>query len=323
MSTKGKTMTAKKIQTKKAAAKKPAENAKTNGTKEKSIGLFSWLFVPDFKQGWRRWCVYAGLFACAVWAATMAGGANGLQAKFSGMGMNVSFWEALNVVLAAALEDWAGMIVAGGAAYFAAGMFIFMPRRTLDRHGFFAAVATFLFWAVLGGVTFRLAAGEPAKPLIFIPAIAVMFFSAVAMLAATARRAKKIGTKPIALFLSFPFGWTLFEWAGFFLPTPDESPDISIRYNWFRKFVGFMMDDFRGQILLALVVLAMFARSPSPWEAFMLVFFGGLYFWKKPAWMIKRAQMLSRAAVVVNILAVSFSAYYISAMPAGGLALAG
>ena len=326
-------MPTKKNPTKKTAAAKAVLKktpVKEAAPKEKAGGMLSWLFVPDIKQGWGRWCLRAGLFMAAFWVLTLGISVLELQARFAEAGLGaVPFWTAAGIVFDATLSKLVSTILLTCAVYFAVGMFAFMPRRRLDRHSFFAAILTFLSWGLVSAGLITLAKehllelSDYVFPLVILPLAVLAFISIVAVFAAVACWAKKINVSGAALFLSFPFGWSLFEWTGFFLPFKDGSRAIQIKYNWYKKLVDFMLDNVQGQILMALVIVAIFGISPSPWEAFMIVFFGGLYFWKKPAWLQTQVAMLSWVAAALNIAAIAGSIYYANVLMTAAKPLAG
>ena len=317
-----KTRAAKAVKTK-AAVKEAAAGASKTG------GILSWLFVPDTKQGIWKWCLRAGLFAAAFWTLTLCFSVTGLQERFVEAGLSApSFWTAAGIVAEATLAKWLEMILLAVAVYFAVGMFMFMPRQRLDRHSFFAALLTFLSWGIVSAALitlvreFLMGLSDYVFPFVTLPLAVLAFITIIAVFAAVACWGKKIGVSAAALLLSFPFGWSLFEWMGFFLPFKDGGRAIRIKYNWYGKLVDFLLDDKRGQMLMAFVIIAIFAISPTPWEAFMIVFFGGLYFWKKPSWMIGRVGMLSWVAATLNVAAIAFSVYYANVI-AANLPLAG
>ncbi|MDR3208570.1 MAG: hypothetical protein LBT45_01840 [Rickettsiales bacterium] len=299
--------------TKKTVGKLSPEKQTANHGARTSV--LKWFFIPDMEQGWGKWALRAGLFVLGCVAVMILFGAMGFRTQFASAGLPVpSLFAAIEKVmseLARAAGESPLRTILSLLVIYSIGMFIFMPRKFLDKTGFIAVTWTSSAWffATFGAM---LLADKymNGSNLEIIPTILVLITS-VACTAGIVCYARKHGVSKLATFLSFPFGFALHIYSGHFLPAKDKEQTLEIKYNWYRRLIDFGLNTRNGQMLLAFIFLAMFAINPSPWEAFLIVFFGGLYFWKGKTWMLANLPKLSWAAVAMNIAIIAVGIYLI------------
>ena len=298
----------------------------------KQTGMLSWFFKPDLTQGWKKWLLRAGLFAVAFLVAVFFLGVVGIQAEFASAGAVVpTFRQTAEIVAALALQQPFSVLVFAAALY-AIGMFLFMPRRYLDKTGFAALYIPFTLLCFVMTFALLLAAKyerEFQNPAIMLSiCMGLMLAVFAGMVASVVCYARKNGISRTALFLSFPFGLTFYELAGLFLPSKDKDRIITIKANWYRALIDFLLFTKNGQIILAAGYLAMFSVSYSPNAPFatflpgliMVALFAALYF-GKTQWLSNNMKKMSWLAVIENAASFAIFYYFFQAV-AGAIAAA-
>lgn len=317
-------MPAKKTAIKKTSVKKAAPKtiAPAGRLTEKfqQTTLLKWLFVPDIAQGIGKWMMRAGLFLVLLILALVLFGGIATQMQFVEKGFSApGFFEMVKMTIdilghafaAKPMTSITILIIA-----YAIGMFAFMPRKYLDKTSFVSAMWTFAAWITVFGFAVYLSdryLPGSIKSIAGLSLAVLMLIAGIGFLASITCYARKIGVSKLAVLLSMPFGWSFFEYSGYFLPADDKNRTIVIKYNWYKRFVGFMLDTHPGQIIIATAALALLASRPSMWNAFIMVFFGGLYLWKKKEWMIASMRGLSWVVAAFNIAMCAGAGYMFGA----------
>jgi hypothetical protein len=296
-----------KAPVKKAAVKETAPAAK-------QAGLLTWFFVPEIKQGLGLWFARAGLFVVAMLAAILSAGALGVQVEFLMTGGAApSFWSAVGMILEMEAQKPVEAF-AFIAILYAIGMFVFMPRKYLDKTSFVATLFTFTFWTIIFFIGIYTANNYLQSSYLLLALAVLLQLGIVGLFASIACYARKMGVSRTAAFLSFPFAWAFFEYSGLFLPGKSKDRMIALKYKWYERFISFLLNSKRGQLILAAVIVAAMLLSGifygAPWEAAVLLLFGLFYFWKKSDWMAKNIARLAWAPVVVNIATISLLVYF-------------
>ena len=191
------------------------------------------------------------------------------------------------------------------------GVFMFMPRKTLDRESFVAATWTSTFWmAIFGSIIMFLHYNNIQTRLVFVVAILTLM-SLTGIFAAATGFVRKIGLSRILTLAMFPFGITFIGFCGYFLPFKSNDKTIVVKYKWYQKLIDFALNTINGKISLMIIILLFSMISASPWELFMVAFFGGLYAWKKSGWMLANIKNLAVTIAIMNISIISALAYFL------------
>ncbi|MDR1071316.1 MAG: hypothetical protein LBL21_01580 [Rickettsiales bacterium] len=295
----------------KKTIKKTQQKKQPAAAGEPKTTILKWFFTPDTKQGLGKWTLRAGLFTVGCFAFAILISAFMLRGQLIAKGMPpIPLLDTIKLVALALAESPLRFFVVLVANY-AFGMFAFMPRKPLDRTGYVAVHWTSLALCLAtAAATLLMDEYMKGSGLIIIPFVLLML-EGIAYIAAVACYALKHGLPKLATFLSFPFGFALYVYAGHFLPAKDKERTIEIKYGWYRRLIDFVLNTTNGQIVLALIFLASFAVGPSWFEALAIALFGGLYFWKGGKWILGKLPKLSWAAVALNVATIALGIYFV------------
>jgi len=118
------------------------------------------------------------------------------------------------------------------------------------------------------------------------------------------------------LFLSAPFGLGWYSWQAFFMPSGGKKNALTIRMNWYKKAVNWLLYTKYGQILLAVTMIpTTIYFSPTPWDIATIGILSVIFFLKGGKWIIERFQKLSWVSVALNILASASIVYILATTP--------
>ena len=296
-----------------AAKKTYIATASGGGKGAESAGrkttILRWLFAPDMAQGWKGWLLRSAGFAAAFFAFIIAVGIIGIKAQLVLAGLPVvPASVALSVLWDSVVQNIGQWIVAFSAVY-AVGMFAMMPRRALDRRGFVALLFFFLFWmALAGAAAWTMNEYAVEIGLILWPLAALILAAIIGLFGAIVGYARAVGASRWQSLLAFPFGLALFEYAALFTKAAEGNNSIALKSKWFLRLRDFLLDDIRGQIVLAALIVLM-AVFGSAWELFLITFFSVIYFWRGAAFIAANLPRLAWVAVAFNIAVVGFIAW--------------
>ena len=249
------------------------KNVKTSSSKvQAQISVNSWFFKPDMAQGVCGWVIRAVLFAAAITGFTIH--------EVSIAGISLVF-----------------------------GLFLFMPRRYLDRESFVAVLWRFMVLFVVFASMVYVAIKHGFVPWGILLFAILAVISAGGIVAAITCFARKIGVSKIATLLNFPIGISFLEYVGYFLPIKNDSV-IAIKYSWYKKLISFFLNTKNGQLLLSFIVLVFVVIAPTLWEVMFILFFGILYFWKQQKWMIQNIKKLTWVSAIMNVIFVTTGFVY-------------
>ena len=317
----------------KKTTKAPTQKQKTAVTaKTEQIGIAAWFFKPDMQQGLSKWFVRSALFLIASFAFILFTGVVGLQSEFVHAGaVPPTFWQTTNIILTLASQRPL-TIIAIAVILFAIGMFMFMPRRYLDKTGFAALYIPFtiLLLAMTSGFMLiskyeRALFADPSIALtalgLVLGLLLIMFTGLVASVVCYAR---KIGISKTGLLFSFPFGFTIYELFGLFLPTGDKDKVIKIHSEWYRKSIDFLLNVKKGQIILAAVFLLLPFASYSPTTPIItyipgltiIAIFAALYFKVGTKWLCDNTKKMPILAIAENAASIAIFHYAFQAIAA-------
>ncbi|MDR2770399.1 MAG: hypothetical protein LBB08_03055 [Rickettsiales bacterium] len=284
-----------------AGATPKAEVAPVGKTAEAKSSVISWLFVPDMRQGLCSWLARAALATLGFAAASLLVLALLMLADAVRSGAPaLSFWSAVSAI-ASAFATFNGFLFLAftGIAAFLLSMFAFMPRKALDKTG--AVAAMWLYLAVFLASCAAASVTQDYPWWIAGSLIILMFLGAAGNVAAYACYAGRLGIRKSAVFLAFPCGFAMIQYAAFFLPDPQKDKTIAVKSKWYRNFLEFMLHDKIGQIMIAVFCVGFVAWRPMLCGLFLAALFGSLYFWRGKDWCIKNIRTMMWAAVIANI----------------------
>jgi hypothetical protein len=295
--------------------KKTTKKIVTKVTDNKNgISILRWFFKPDMSQGKKKWIARSFFFVIGLMLLTILFGTVSMMSEMAKGGMDVpSFFavaKQLTLIVYSTMLINPIAYVAAFMIMFVFGMFLFMPRHYLDKQSFIAVFFTSILWATIsasaGFMGMKLHIPQFAM-MIIVMGIILSISSVVASIVCFAR---KLGTSRLLTLLMFPFSATFFEFTGYFLPVQGKENVIKIKYNWYKRFISFLLDTKKGQLSMAIVTLLVAAISPTPWELFIIAFFGSLYLLRGPEWMAKnlnRLTVISAGANIILILGVLYA----------------
>ncbi|MDR1826399.1 MAG: hypothetical protein LBQ49_01760 [Rickettsiales bacterium] len=311
--------------------KKSVKTNEKDKAEVKGAGLIPWLFKPDAGFSLKKWLYNAGLFTVALLGVVFFLAVIGMRAEFAGSGAApaISLLDTAEIVLML-LADQPLSVLIMAVIIFAIGAFAVMPRKLLDRKSFVAVWWTCTFWTVVLIVLlakFRsYIHGNPVLPeavelAILILGTILLAICIVGFVAGTACYAREANVSKAVVVLGFPLGWSLYEYAGHFVP--DGKPQVlNIRYKWYDRLIEFFLNTKPGQIILALFALLFLSSSVvkgNYFGAFIPVFFAGLYLLRGRGWILKNIRIPAAVAAAYNVVLVIGMVYLLSVVPVGAI----
>ena len=270
-----------------------------------------------------KWLIRSAIFTIAFILIVSVVGIIGIQQQFILSGLEAPSFGTIMRMLSGQLTLIAlPIILIRIAILFAIGMFVFMPRKPLDRESFFAVYWTFWIWSMTMMAVVMLtpesAYDRYSAALILLP-LFIMLAATIGMFVSIISFSRKIGIPKSVLLLSFPFGLSIYSYTGYFLPFKSNEQTVMLKYNWYRRFVEFMLYNNKGQIILAAVMVACVAAIPWPSELFMISFFAVLYFWKGKNWLAGNIKRLSWISAIVNLSMFAYIIFFFKAFTQAGI----
>lgn len=316
---------------KKTSVKKTTKPSAINS--KPTLGTFSWLFTRDRTQGCAKWHIRSALFTLVILAFIFFIGTIGLMDEIAAAtqgGVQSQFWDTAGFMLTLVGRQIFGFIITTAIIYLI-GIFIFMPRKYLGRRDFMSIFLTYMFLLILSLVIFftALHAVKPVSEyqslvqVILILYVPILAF-AIGFIVALVCYAKKLNVSGLRLLLSFPIGWSIYEYSALFLPTSDKDKTIAIKYKWYERFINFLLNTVKGQLCILAFLLASiistlaFGKTPL-YEIVIFAVFGILYFAIGKNKLAQNTNLLSTIAVLLNLaILVMFIAFLGTGTPIHG-----
>jgi len=271
---------------------------------DSKFGIISWLFLPDLSLAGAkmRWAVRALIFTLLFMTMVVVTGAIGVQAQLASIGFaDVTFWSALDMTISS-LAQFPFRMTVSTILVFLLGAFMFMPRKLLAKDDAVAIFGTYSLWLIISVLAVHtISYFNITSSLATLPVFTIMLATMTALMASVFLYARNFGVKKYLLFLSAPFGLGWYSWQVFFMPGMGKKNALTIRMNWYKKFINLCLYTKYGQIAMAAILIPLTIYfSPTPWDIATIGILAAIFLWKGGKWIMERFKTFAWLAVAIN-----------------------
>lgn len=248
----------------------------TSNNKSQMVTLLSWIFSPMRPIDWKKYSYRIATFVFGVIISASILGALSMNLQlavnpeFAAMNPSIDFWSRLSMFPTFLL----GLITINPLAFIMMililtllGAFAFMPRQNLSRKSFLAISWTMTAWLSIASILI-FAFKQISLPILAI-VTAIMFISIVTMYSAIVNFANGLKIQKWKIILAFPFGYSFYKLIGYFLPVQKSGTELKIKYNWYNKFIDFLITQKLGIAFLIAFEVSSLTIFPYPWSIFI------------------------------------------------------